>query len=59
VPLGEEAERYRVVVTPEGGAAAAIDLDAPALPGPLAPGTAIEIRQRGTLADSLPLYVTI
>ncbi|MDP1027781.1 phage tail protein [Sphingomonas sp. KR1UV-12] len=59
VPLGEEAERYRLTVTPPGGAAVQLDLDRPWLAGPLMAGTMIEVRQRGTWADSLPLVTTI
>ena len=54
VPLGEEREAYRVSVngTEVDTAEPRLDVDAP-------PGTVVTIRQRGTLAESPPLMLTI
>jgi hypothetical protein len=57
VPLGEETERYRVTLTAPDGATRIVEVSEPALAGPVAAGTRIEIRQRGTWADSLPAAI--
>ncbi len=61
-PLAEEAESWRVTITPSAGATrevvtatAMVVLTVPEH----APGTAIEIRQRGTLSESPPAHLTI
>ncbi len=58
-PLGEEAERYRVTLVLPDGTATDRDVDAPWLAGPIAAGTRVAVRQRGTWAESLPLHITI
>ncbi|GGB30314.1 hypothetical protein GCM10011380_19740 [Sphingomonas metalli] len=58
-PLGEEAERYRLTLTAADGSSTTVETEAPAWPGPVAPGTRVALRQRGTWADSLPLTADV
>ena len=60
-PLGEEAERYRVVLVAADGATRQVECDAPALPIAAATWATIarvEVRQRGTWAESRPATIT-
>ena len=60
-PLGEEAERYRVVLVAADGATRQIECDGPALPIAAATWATIarvEVRQRGTWAESRPATIT-
>lgn len=54
VPLGEEREAYRVSVN-----GTEVDTAEPRLDVAAPPGTVVTIRQRGTLAESPPLMLTI
>lgn len=61
-PLVEEAENYRVVIAPPAAASRSVttaDRSCALLPGELAAGTAIAVRQLGTLGESAPATLTL
>ena len=62
VPLVEESEAYRVTITPLIGVArdvTRVERACALEPGEVASGTAIEVRQVGTLGESLPVRITL
>ncbi len=61
-PLGEEAESYRITVTPPDGVArvrATTMAEYALAPDEAAAGTVIDIRQAGTLAESGPVRIIL
>jgi hypothetical protein len=62
VPLAEESEAYRITIAPLAGPLRDLTLTerlCPLDPGEAVSGTTIEVRQIGTLGESLPTQVFI